>query len=663
MWFSGIQKLLRRDVDGEPCEEEPSVIYALPPSAGEGDRRIRLDETSTSTPKKRSLREVRKGTPKPTGRAPSSSSDEDMSGESSSESESSSDEEESVAEAVKAVAPIAQTQENEPSSPTSSSSSSSSESESSSDESSAASEPTPQPKRRKVEAAPAPVHQQQQEVIGNDKVRFVAARKPQTPPEEEAKESNWKFDDWHEKVEDLRAGQFVKFRSLQADPVTGRSKLLEPEVWKLLALDNGKAVLVDCKGRHDVIPEKDMFGLLVHDPEENAPSAGEPQQQQQQQQKQKQIGQHVASPANKKGPKISSLAYVPPIASDKSALKRQKKKFGSIRRQVEWWLNKPNWEKDEHLRSLAYPGTHWVPVHELMKFDRLRDLSDDQAEVVHIRGWRCRPTVTTSGINAGPRRTQLAGRRRQLDMKKWDRSEDTPWVAEADRDQTMAADEQSIHAAASASQSSGENASPPPPDYPAPPPVTIAVDIIETPRMSPADEVWNAVRRNRAASWWIPPSREHQAMGRESFDNAQPFGAGHGMVLGMDAIPLLLGPNGRPQIGPQGNATASPLERALLQQVLMATFNHPGIRSHATSPSVLSRFRDVTATREDEQDECAICQCRYVTGDVLNRIRDAIPRDVPCSCRHAFHKHCIRPWLEQHNSCPVCRFELPSDSS
>ncbi|KAF4721624.1 hypothetical protein FOZ63_025184 [Perkinsus olseni] len=492
---SVVREILRDDelvtVDGEPCEEEPSVIYALPPSAGEGDRRIRLDETSTSTPKKRSLREVRKGTPKPKGRAPSSSSDEDMSGESSSESESSSDEEESVAEAVKAVAPIAQTQEIEPSSPTSSSSSSSSESESSSDESSAASEPTPQPKRRKVEAAaPAPVHQQQQEVIGNDKVRFVAARKPQTPMEEEAKESNWKFDDWHEKVEDLRGGQFVKFRSLHADPVTGNSKLLEPEVWKLLALDNGKAVLVDCKGRHDVIPEKDMFGLLVHDPEANALSADKPQHQQQ-----KQIGQHVASPANKKGPKISSLAYVPPIASDKAALKRQKKKFGSIRRQVEWWLNKPNWEKDEHLRSLAYPGTHWVPVHELMKFERLRDLSDDQAEVVHVM------------------RTERCGK-----QEKWDRSEDTPWVAEADRDRTMAADEQSIDAAASEPQSSGESASPPPPDYPAPPPVTIAVDIIETPRMSPADEAWNAVRRNRAASWWIPPSREHQAMGRESFE-------------------------------------------------------------------------------------------------------------------------------------------------
>ncbi|EER00098.1 RING finger protein, putative [Perkinsus marinus ATCC 50983] len=239
-------------------------------------------------------------------------------------------------------------------------------------------------------------------------------------------------------------------------------------------------------------------------------------------------------------------------------------------------------------------------------------------------------------------------------VEKWDGQEDTPWTAEADRDELVINE--------SVSESAGAvSGSPTPPDYPPPPPMTIAVDIVETPRMEPADEAWNAVRRSRAASWWIPPSREHQAMGRESFDNTRPFGHGQGMIIGMDAMPLLVGSNGS-ATGQQGNGV-SPFERALLQQVLMATFNHPGLRSHATSPSVLSRFRDVTATREDEQDECAICQCRYVSGDVLNRIRDAIPRDVPCSCPHAFHKQCIRPWLEQHNSCPVCRFELPSSPS
>ncbi|KAF4651934.1 hypothetical protein FOL47_011345 [Perkinsus chesapeaki] len=217
-------------------------------------------------------------------------------------------------------------------------------------------------------------------------------------------------------------------------------------------------------------------------------------------------------------------------------------------------------------------------------------------------------------------------------VEKWDSGVDkieTPWSLEAERDEIM--DAESTNVQASDSQSAaGEDMAPP--DYPAPP-IAIAVDIMEpAPRMEPADEAWNAVRRSRAASWWIPPSRDHQAMGRDAFDNSHPFGRGHEVVLGMDAMPFLLGSSmaaaGRPSSGAGGNQQrngVSPLERALLQQVLMATFNHAGMHSHATSPSILSRFRDVTATQQDEQDECAICQCRYVCGDVLNRIRDAIP--------------------------------------
>jgi len=48
---------------------------------------------------------------------------------------------------------------------------------------------------------------------------------------------------------------------------------------------------------------------------------------------------------------------------------------------------------------------------------------------------------------------------------------------------------------------------------------------------------------------------------------------------------------------------------------------------------------------------CSICQ------DAFNDKEEVI--DLPC--KHYYHCHCILPWLNQHNSCPTCRNELPTD--
>lgn len=48
---------------------------------------------------------------------------------------------------------------------------------------------------------------------------------------------------------------------------------------------------------------------------------------------------------------------------------------------------------------------------------------------------------------------------------------------------------------------------------------------------------------------------------------------------------------------------------------------------------------------------CAICKDVLALGTKVNQL--------PCS--HLYHTCCILPWLSARNSCPVCRYELPTD--
>jgi hypothetical protein len=55
---------------------------------------------------------------------------------------------------------------------------------------------------------------------------------------------------------------------------------------------------------------------------------------------------------------------------------------------------------------------------------------------------------------------------------------------------------------------------------------------------------------------------------------------------------------------------------------------------------------EIVIVNEDRDNECSIC------------LESSINKFMKLNCDHLFHEKCIKKWIENHNSCPICRDDI-----
>ncbi|KFK23879.1 hypothetical protein AALP_AAs51353U000300 [Arabis alpina] len=78
------------------------------------------------------------------------------------------------------------------------------------------------------------------------------------------------------------------------------------------------------------------------------------------------------------------------------------------------------------------------------------------------------------------------------------------------------------------------------------------------------------------------------------------------------------------------------------------------LRLPPTSKSFIKNLPTVLLEAEkDEGVACTVCKDEMEIGN----------KAVQLPCNHKYHGECIVPWLRVRNTCPVCRYELPTDDA
>ncbi|GKE85750.1 E3 ubiquitin protein ligase RING1-like protein [Tanacetum coccineum] len=107
-------------------------------------------------------------------------------------------------------------------------------------------------------------------------------------------------------------------------------------------------------------------------------------------------------------------------------------------------------------------------------------------------------------------------------------------------------------------------------------------------------------------------------------------------------------------LGNLGDYFVGPGLEQLIQQLAENDPNRYG--TPPASKSAVEKLPSVKVGKEileSDYSDCAVCKDGFELDEEVKKL----------PCKHMYHSDCILPWLDLHNSCPVCRFELPTDDA
>jgi len=99
-----------------------------------------------------------------------------------------------------------------------------------------------------------------------------------------------------------------------------------------------------------------------------------------------------------------------------------------------------------------------------------------------------------------------------------------------------------------------------------------------------------------------------------------------------------------------GNYVSDDRLEEVINQLMIA---NPGPKGNPpAAPYHVQQLDEITVDKKnrDKIGKCAVCSDEFELYSEALRM----------PCKHYFHHDCIHPWLKMHNTCPLCRHELPT---